>query len=116
MLTPCAASCAETACTMPGMVDSVDADQMRGRRPVLRLDVGDLAERDGLEPQASARRRSSPARRASASTTSGAETISVIVKCPRRIVICESSMLPRCSRSTSATAATMPGRSRPDRG
>ena len=49
----------------------------------------------------------------SESTPSGAATIRVIVKWPRRIAICESSMLPSWARSASATAATMPGLSRP---
>src|SRR5439155_690658 len=47
------------------------------------------------------------------STSSAVDTTSMIVKRPRRIVICESSMLPLFRSSTSDTAATMPGLSRP---
>src|SRR5918996_708758 len=56
-------------------------------------------------------RRSAPSR--SASTPSGDWTISTIAKCPRRIDICESSMLTPSAASAPATAATIPGLSRP---
>ena len=99
----------------PGMVDAVDADHVRGAgSSPASTSATSLSETASRPSSARARSRSAASR--STSTRSGVETISMIVKCPRRIVIWESSMFPSCSSSTSETRGHDAGPVAPDRG
>ena len=83
----------------PGVVDSVDRDDVGGLGLGRGVDVGQRAEADGLELEAVA--------------GLGELLASIIAKWPRRIDICESSMFAEWRSRTSDMAATIPGRSRP---
>ena len=98
----------------PRVVHAVDGDDVGG--PPGPLPSPRRSPRRRARPARGSRPHARGRRAAPASMSSGAATISVIAKCPRRIVIWESSMLTPCSRSTRVTPATMPGRSRPDGG